>query len=58
MAEVLQEKLLPVVGEFVATTRAFLPVLQQLQQLPVMLPALQALIERAGVNRGSERRSG
>lgn len=54
MGEVLQEKLLPVVGEFVATTRSFLPVLQQLQQLQTTLPKLQELLERLGDNRGPE----
>lgn len=45
MANVLQEKLLPVVGDFIATTRALLPVLQQLQQLQAMIPILQELIK-------------
>lgn len=44
MANILQEKLLPVVGDFIATTRALLPVLQQLQQLQAMIPILQDLI--------------
>jgi hypothetical protein len=44
MATVLQEKLLPVVGDFIATTRALMPVLQQLQQLQAMIPILQELI--------------
>ena len=43
MATVFQDKLLPVVSEFISTTRAFLPVLQQLQQLQAMLPVLQSL---------------
>lgn len=45
MANVLQEKLLPVVGDFISTTRALLPVLQQLQQLQAMIPILQELIK-------------
>lgn len=44
MAQVLQEKLLPVVGDFITTTRALLPVLQQFQQLQQMIPILQELI--------------
>lgn len=44
MASVLQEKLLPVVGDFISTTRALLPVLQQLQHLQAMIPILQDLI--------------
>jgi hypothetical protein len=44
MATVLQDKLLPVVGDFIATTRALMPVLQQLQQLQAMIPILQELI--------------
>jgi hypothetical protein len=44
MAQVLQEKLLPVIGEFVNTTRALMPVLQQLQALQQMIPVLQELI--------------
>jgi len=43
MATVLQEKLLPVVGDFIATTRALMPVLQQLQVLQQMIPILQEL---------------
>lgn len=44
MAMVLQDKLLPVVGDFITTTRALLPVLQQFQQLQQMIPILQELI--------------
>lgn len=44
MAAVLQEKLLPVVGDFITTTRTLLPILQQLQQLQQMIPILQELI--------------
>lgn len=44
MAQVLQEKLLPVIGDFIATTRALMPVLQQLQQLQQMIPILQEII--------------
>lgn len=44
MASVLQEKLLPVVSEFISTTRALMPVLQQLQQLQAMIPILQDMI--------------
>lgn len=44
MAQVLQERLLPVIGDFISTTRALLPVLQQLQALQAMIPLLQELI--------------
>jgi 1-deoxy-D-xylulose 5-phosphate reductoisomerase len=47
MAAVLQDKLLPVISEFIATTRTLLPVLQQLQVLQQLLPTLQELA-RAG----------
>lgn len=50
MATVLQEKLLPVVGDFISTTRALLPVLQQFQQLQQMIPILQDLIRASEVN--------
>lgn len=53
MAQVLQDKLLPVVGDFIATTRALLPVLQQLQQLQTMIPILQEIV-RAGDTREAE----
>lgn len=45
MAQVLQEKLLPVVGDFITTTRTLLPILQQIQQLQQMIPILQQLIQ-------------
>jgi hypothetical protein len=51
MAQVLQEKLLPVVGDFITTTRALLPVLQQFQQLQQMIPILQELIRASEVTR-------
>lgn len=44
MAQVLQDRLLPVVGDFITTTRALMPVLQQLQQLQQMIPLLQEII--------------
>jgi hypothetical protein len=44
MAQVLQERLLPVVGDFINTTRALMPVLQQIQALQQMIPILQELI--------------
>lgn len=47
MAEVLQERLLPVVSEFIVTTKALLPVLQEVQQLQHMLPALREFIRKA-----------
>jgi hypothetical protein len=50
MATVLQEKLLPVVGEFITTTRALMPVLQQLQVLQQMIPILQDLIRLSEVS--------
>ncbi|MEU5259031.1 hypothetical protein [Amycolatopsis sp. NPDC021455] len=57
MASVLQEKLLPVVGDFIATTRALLPVLQQLQQLQAMIPILQEIIRaNEGTNTTPEKR--
>jgi len=57
MARVLQEKLLPVVGDFIATTRALLPVLQQLQQLQAMIPILQEIIRtNEGTHAAPEKR--
>lgn len=44
MATVLQDKLLPVVGDFITTTRALMPVLQQFQQMQQMIPILQELV--------------
>jgi len=49
MAQVLQERLLPVVGDFINTTRSLLPILQQLQQLQQMIPILQQFLQ-AGRN--------
>lgn len=55
MAQVLQEKLLPVVTEFITTTRAILPVLQEIQQLQQMIPILQRVLdEQSGGDSGSE----
>jgi hypothetical protein len=51
MSLILQEKLLPVVGDFINTTRALLPVLQEIQQLQKMFPLIQELI-RAGEAHG------
>lgn len=48
MAQVLQEKLLPMVGDFVTTTRALLPILQEIQQLQRVLPVLQEVLRRSG----------
>lgn len=48
MAQVLQDKLLPVVGDFVTTTRAFMPMLQELQQLQRSLPLMYELIRQQG----------
>lgn len=50
MAEVLQDRLLPVVAEFIVTTKALLPVLQEVQRLQHMVPVLQEFIDQA--NRG------
>ncbi|MBB1153530.1 hypothetical protein [Amycolatopsis dendrobii] len=50
MAQVLQERLLPVVGDFISTTRALMPVLQQLQALQQMIPILQELIRSSEVS--------
>jgi hypothetical protein len=67
MAQVLNEKLLPVVGDFISTTRTLLPILQQLQQLQQMVPILQQLAQQGGDRRnesappqeqGRRRRSG
>ena len=49
MAQVLQDRLLPVVGDFINTTRSLLPILQQLQQLQQMIPILQQFLQ-AGRN--------
>ena len=50
MAQVLEERLLPVVGDFITTTRSLIPILQQLQQLQQMIPILQQLIQQGGRN--------
>jgi hypothetical protein len=50
MAQVLQERLLPVVGDFINTTRALMPVLQQIQALQQMIPILQELIRASEVS--------
>lgn len=44
MAQVLQDRLLPVVGDFINTTKSLLPILQQLQQLQQMIPILQQFL--------------
>lgn len=46
MAEVLQDKLLPVVGDFITTTRALMPALQQFQQLQHLIPVLEEMTRR------------
>jgi hypothetical protein len=51
MAQVLQERLLPVVGDFISTTRSLLPILQQLQQLQQMIPILQQFLQSGGDHR-------
>lgn len=51
MAQVLQERLLPVVGDFITTTRSLLPILQQLQQLQQMIPILQQFLQQGGDRR-------
>jgi len=56
MAQVLQDKLLPVVGDFIATTRALMPVLQQLQYLQQLIPILQDLVRASEVASDQERR--
>lgn len=56
MAQVLQEKLLPVVGDFITTTKALMPVLQQLQQLQQMIPLLQEIIRAANDDDTREQR--
>lgn len=53
MARVLQDRLLPVVGDFVTTTRALVPVLQQLQQLQQLqslIPILQELVRASEIH--------
>jgi hypothetical protein len=51
MAQVLQERLLPVVGDFITTTKSLLPILQQLQQLQQMIPILQQFLQQGGDRR-------
>lgn len=51
MAQVLQERLLPVVGDFITTTKSLLPILQQLQQLQQMIPILQQFLLQGGDHR-------
>ena len=55
MAQVLEQRLLPVVGDFVSTTRTLLPILQQLQQLQQMMPILQQLVQQGGERREPQR---
>lgn len=60
MAQVLQDRLLPVVGDFISTTRALLPVLQDIQQLQHLTPLLHELMRvqdeliRRGESRGRQ----
>ena len=48
MAQVLEDRLLPVVGDFISTTKTLLPILAQLQQLQQMMPLLQQLVQQGG----------
>ncbi len=50
MAQVLQDRLLPVVSDFITTTKALMPLLQEIQQLQQMVPLLHE-IARKGDNR-------
>lgn len=50
MAQVLQDRLLPVVGDFITTTKALMPILQEIQQLQQMIPLLHEMA-RTGDNR-------
>lgn len=55
MAMVLQERLLPVVSEFIVTTKAFLPVLQEIGRLQQVVPVLEQLArDRSGGDSGGE----
>lgn len=45
LASIIQKEFLPVVSEFTTTFKAFLPLLTQLQTLPVILPALQHALD-------------
>lgn len=51
MATVLQDRLLPVVAEFITTTRAFLPVLQEIQRLQHVVPLLEQLARDKNADR-------
>ncbi len=44
MAEILHKQLLPVVGEFVNTSRSFLPIFQEIQRLSAFIPVLTELL--------------
>jgi hypothetical protein len=57
MAQVLQDRLLPVVGDFITTTRALLPVLQDIQQLHQMMPVLEDLVRQGDSHDGPTRPS-
>ena len=48
MAQVLQDRLIPVVGDFISTTKALLPVQQDNHQLHALLPLLQELVRQQG----------
>ncbi|MFD6068921.1 hypothetical protein [Amycolatopsis lurida] len=50
MAQVLQDRLLPVVSDFITTTKALMPLLQEIQQLQQMVPLLHE-IARTGDHR-------
>ncbi len=54
MAGVLQEKFLPVLSEFVSTTRTLLPILQQLNALQALAPILRELEQEVHRNRDRE----
>jgi hypothetical protein len=56
MAQVLQEKLLPVIGDFISTTRTLIPILQQLQALQTMTPVLQELVRAEETGDRAKRR--
>jgi hypothetical protein len=43
MAQVLQDRLLPVVSDFITTTKALMPLLQEIQQLQQMVPLLHEI---------------
>lgn len=48
MAQVLQDRLVPLVGDFITTTQALLPILTELQRLQQMIPVLQQFIQQSG----------